>query len=93
MPSPRQYVAIVATWLVLMLIAGASEGAERATRIIGWVLVLAGMVVGPFGVRTIGLFNNIAANFRTAPSTPTQGVQAAGQGAAAGVQSAATNQG
>lgn len=71
MPSPRQYVAIVATWLVLMLVAGANESAARAARAIAWVIVLAGMVVGPFGTRTVGLFNQIATTFSNKP-TPAQ---------------------
>lgn len=96
MPSPRQYVAIVVTWLVLMFIAGINDGAARATKAIGWVLVLVGMVIGPFGKRVISLFNTIATNFApststvagqaatSAASTAVSGVQSAGQGAAQG---------
>lgn len=68
MPAPRQYVAIVATWLVLSLIAGISEGAARATAAIGWALVATGMVVGPFGRRVVSLFNNIGSNFNVTSS-------------------------
>jgi hypothetical protein len=68
MPSPRQYIAIVVTWTVLFLIAGVGEGARRATASLGWLMVLAGMVIGPFGVRVIGLFNTVATNFGSTSS-------------------------
>lgn len=63
MPAPRQYVAIVVTWLVLQLIGGISAGAERATAAIGWVLVLTGLVLGPFGQRIVGLFKSVSSNY------------------------------
>lgn len=62
MPSPRQYVAIVVTWLVLMFVAGINESTARATKAIGWALVVTGMVIGPFGKRVVSLFNSIASS-------------------------------
>lgn len=70
MPSPRQYVAIFVTWIVLQFVSGIGAGAERAAAAMGWLVVLAGMVVGPFGKRAIDFLNNIAQNF---PSVQTPG--------------------
>lgn len=69
MPSPRQYVAIVVTWLVLMFVAGINEQTARATRAIGWALVLTGMVIGPFGKRLVSLFNGIAGTIGSGSSS------------------------
>jgi hypothetical protein len=66
MPAPRQYVAIVVTWLILQLAAGASEGAARGAKALGWLLVLTGLVVGPFGKTAVGFLNTIAQQFSTA---------------------------
>lgn len=65
MPAPRQYVAILVTWLVLQLIAGINASAERATAAIGWLLVLTGLVIGPFGRQVINLFNVVGQKFST----------------------------
>lgn len=77
MPSPRQYVAIVVAWLVLMLIAGTSETAARAAKAVGWTLVLASMFVqggkkvSPAAQRLLGVMNSVGQNFNTNP--PSQG--------------------
>lgn len=63
MPAPRQYIAILLTWLVLQLIAGISAGAARATAALGWLLVLSGLVLGPFGKQTVNLFTVVAQRF------------------------------
>lgn len=73
MPAPRQYVAIVVTWLILQLIAGISAGAQRATAATGWLLVLAGMVVGPFGQKAVGFLQTISHNFAVTPANSTSG--------------------
>lgn len=67
MPSPRQYVAILVAWIVLILIAGIGQQARRAATAVGWTLVVTGLVVGPFGKRLIGLFNNVAQNLPSSP--------------------------
>lgn len=82
MPAPRQYIAILITWLVLQLIAGISAGAARATAAIGWVLVLTGLVVGPFGKQVINLFTVISQRF--APNS-SGGQLSAAEASAAGV--------
>ncbi len=63
MPAPRSYVAIVVTWFVLMLVAGIGPRAARAANVFGWVLVLTGLVAGPFGQTVVGFFQTIAQNF------------------------------
>lgn|SRR5487761_682197 len=67
LPAPRVYVAVVITWAVLRLIADA--GQERAAAVMGWVMVVAAMVVGPAGTTLINFFNSIANNFGTSGTT------------------------
>lgn len=69
MPAPREYVAILVAWLVLQLISGINAGAARAAAMFGWILVLAGMVVGPFGQKATGFMQTIANNFGITPPT------------------------
>lgn len=57
MPAPRSYLAIIIAWLVLQL--GSDAGYGRATSAVGWVIVLAGMVTGPFGTKVTNLFSNV----------------------------------
>lgn len=63
LPSPRQYVAIVVAWVILQLVSGFGAGASRAAAGLGWLLVLAGIVAGPFGQRLVNLFSTVAAQF------------------------------
>lgn len=60
LPSPRQYLAIVVAWMVLFLAAGIGQQARRAAASLAWLLVVTGMVIGPFGKRLIALFGTIA---------------------------------
>lgn len=76
MPAPRQYVAILVTWVVLQLVSGINAGAQRATSAIGWLLVLVGFVVGPFGKQVVNLFTMASQRF-SAPNTPTGDLAAA----------------
>lgn len=69
MPAPRQYVAIVVTWGVLQLVAGIGAQAARAAAAIGWVLTLAGLVVGPFGKKFTSFLNTVATNFPSVTKT------------------------
>jgi hypothetical protein len=70
LPSPRAYAAIIVTWGILQLIADAGgEAAGRATRAMAWVIVLVGMVLGPFGAAAAGFLNKTA----TALTQPTAG--------------------
>lgn len=84
MPAPRAYVAILVTWLILQLVADAGENARRAATALGWVLVLTGMVVGPFGQRFVSFLNAVASQFSNkataaAPSAMNSGASPAEQ--------------
>lgn len=68
LPAPRQYVPIVIAWSVLQLVA--DTGRERAANSVAWVIVLAGMVVGPFGTKLVNLINGTAKQFSYASTTP-----------------------
>lgn len=77
MPAPRAYAAIIVTWGVLQLAADmGGERAGRAAKAMAWVIVLAGMVVGPFGSLVTNLLNSVAnsvAPSETAGSTSVGG--------------------
>lgn len=71
MPAPRAYAAIIVTWGVLQLAADmGGERAGRAAKAMAWVIVLAGMVIGPFGNTVSNLLNSVATNVAP-PSQPT----------------------
>lgn len=63
MPSPRQYVAVVVAWVILEIFAAMGQGARRASTAVGWLLVLTGMVVGPFGQRLVSFLNTVSQEF------------------------------
>lgn len=58
MPAPRAYVAIIITWIGLNILS--STGRERAANVAGWVMVLTGLVAGPFGKKLGDFFKNVA---------------------------------
>lgn len=61
MPSPRAYAAIIVTWGILQLISdGGGERAGRAAKAMAWMIVLVGMVLGPFGSALVNLLNSVA---------------------------------
>jgi hypothetical protein len=64
LPSPRAYAAIIITWGVLQLVA--DTGRERAAKAVAWVIVLAGMVLGPFGTTVTNLFYSVATSLAPA---------------------------
>src|ERR1700733_10111096 len=70
LPAPKMYVAIVVLWSTLHLLADIGKG--RAASIIGWVLVLSGMTVGPFGTRFVGFVQTIAQQFSVNPNAQDQ---------------------
>jgi hypothetical protein len=92
MPAPRQYLAIFVTWLVLMFAASINSAAERAAAALGWLLVVVGMVVGPFGNQAVDFLRTIATNFPVGPVTPSSpfatGAASSASGAVGGVTSA-----
>lgn len=53
MPSPSVYVPVIIAWSILQL--AADVGWRRPASKFGWLMVLVGVVVGPFGKRLIQL--------------------------------------
>lgn len=70
LPAPRAFVAPVILWAILGLIADA--GAEAAAAAMGWVTVLVGAVVGPFGDVINNFLATVGTQFGTAvdPNAP-----------------------
>lgn len=61
MPAPRAYAAIIVAWGILQLVADSGgERTGRAAKVTAWVIVLVGMVLGPFGSAAINLLNSVA---------------------------------
>jgi hypothetical protein len=72
LPSPRAYAAIIVTWGILQMLADAGgERAGRAAKVTAWVIVLVGMVLGPFGTTFVNFLSNSATSL--APTTPPTG--------------------
>ncbi len=71
MPSPSVYVPVIIAWGVLQLVADA--GGERPASKFGWLMVLAGTLLGPFGKRLIKLFNWVGKEYgpTSSPTNPT----------------------
>lgn len=65
MPAPGVYVPIVIVWSVLQLLSDA--GLQRGARVAGWVTLLAGAVVGPFGTKAVGLLTGASKFYGTGP--------------------------
>lgn len=57
MPAPKQYLAIIAGWSVLDIFDDMGYG--KAASAMGWLMVAAGMLVGPFGKRVVNVMNTI----------------------------------
>jgi hypothetical protein len=69
LPSPRAYIATLVIWSILFLVGDKGSGnAARAAGAMGWLTVLAGLVVGPFGSQLVSLFNGVATAY--APVAP-----------------------
>lgn len=71
MPAPRSYVAILITWTGLNILA--STGREHAAAVASWVMVLTGLVIGPFGSKLTGFLTSVANNYGIQPPTVMQG--------------------
>lgn len=69
LPAPRKFVAIGAVWGVLFLLADVGFG-KVASRLSALVL-LTGLVIGPFGSLLIKFFNLISTNFAIPPEDDT----------------------
>lgn len=46
LPAPKAYVTVVIAWAVLALASDA--GAKRVGPLLGWIMVLAAFILGPF---------------------------------------------
>lgn len=68
LPAPRVYVAAIVLWSILGLIADA--GAEKAAAMMGWVTVLTGAVLGPFGVTITNFLFTVGNQFGPTKETP-----------------------
>lgn len=58
MPAPRSYMAIIALFAILGVVADA--GAARAASVAAWVTVLLGIIKGPFSNSLTSLINTVA---------------------------------
>lgn len=67
LPSPRVYVPVIVSFAVLELIA--DMGMSRAAKYLGWLAVLATLVLGPFGTKLATMFESVASN-AVNPPTP-----------------------
>lgn len=65
LPAPRAFVVVVVMWALLGLVADA--GGAKAAAVMGWVTVLTGSVIGPFGDVAIGFLNTISSQFGVQP--------------------------
>lgn len=67
LPAPRSYVVVVVAWSVLFLMVDAGKG--RAAAGAGWLVVLAGSVLGPFGKNAVSFLNAVSSQFAIKPPT------------------------
>lgn len=65
LPAPRKFVAISTAWGIMFLMADLGFG-KLAARL-SMLILLTGMVVGPFGATAIGFLNNVSSHFSNAP--------------------------
>lgn len=65
LPAPRVYVVAIVLWSILGLVSDA--GADKAAALMGWVTVLTGAVIGPFGSTITSFLDTISSQFGVAP--------------------------
>lgn len=84
LPSPRSFVAAIVVWAILGLVSDAGGG--KAAAAMGWVTVLTGMVVGPFGKGVLNFFTTISTRFVAGPppATPPATTPSPGSGGTPG---------
>lgn len=81
LPAPRQFAAITVLWGILFLMA--DSALNRVAARLSVLIVLTGMVIGPFGKVAVGFLNKVATEFQPAqtlrnkfsgsPQTPATG--------------------
>lgn len=69
MPAPSAYVPAIIAWGVLDL--GSDVGYEDAASKFAWLIVLAALVLGPFGKMLVKLSKSVANIYAPAQSTGT----------------------
>jgi hypothetical protein len=74
LPAPRAYVLVVVLWASLGLLA--DSGRAQIASAAGWLVVLTGMVVGPFGGALTGLLSAVSKNFAVKPAPAAASTQA-----------------
>jgi len=82
MPTPGAFIPVILAWGILQLVADA--GMERGAKVAGWIMVLTGAVIGPFGQRVVNLFSTV--------TTLYGGVASSGGSTATGASTTATPQ-
>jgi hypothetical protein len=75
LPAPRMYVAIIVTWAVLGFVAELGAGWRLLADRLAGLIVLASLVLGPFGAQLTGFLGSVARNFSitstgVGPATP-----------------------
>lgn len=71
MPAPKQYVAIGTLWGILHMAAGTSF--SRLAANLSVLVLLAGMVLGPFGPQFLAFLQFVGTRFSLAPANPAGG--------------------
>lgn len=64
LPAPRQFVAVSVVWGILFL--AADTAANKIAARLAVLIVITGMVIGPFGKVAVGFLNKIAQDFQPA---------------------------
>lgn len=62
LPAPRQFVAVSVVWGILFL--AADTAANKIAARLAVLIVITGMVIGPFGKVAVGFLNKIAKDFQ-----------------------------
>ena len=75
MPAPRQYVAIGILWSILHMLAGSRFG--KAAAHLSILVLVTGLVLGPFGPQFLAFLNYVSGRFSLAPASPGGGASSA----------------
>jgi hypothetical protein len=76
LPAPRNYIAIIIAWSILHTMDDADMG--RAGAIMGWIFLLTGMVIGPFGTTATNFLESVAKNYAIQPPSHLRAVSSPG---------------
>jgi hypothetical protein len=90
LPSPSQYVAIIALWSLLGVGTSIGGAVSRLSARLAILVTIAAMVLGPFGKRLTGLLTNIGKLYATAPQPQTATLLYPAQGTPGGTRTNTT---